>query len=362
MREQPSRIGASGQALALTWRSPALRRAQLSFGAMWAGEWAVMVTVGVVAFKDAGAAGVGVVAAARMVPAALLAPFAATVADAVRRERVLAWVGTIRALTLGGAAALLALDGPLVAVYALVVVATIVQTLYRPAHSALLPALCASPQELTSANLVRGLLDSVATLTGPLAAAVLLGLSGAALAFAACAGVSLWAGLLVVGLPYEAPPRLTGASAGTRAALAGIRAIGADNRLLLITGVTTIQTFTRGALSVLSVVVAIDLLDTGEPGVGVLNGAVGAGAVLGSVFAVLFVGHGRLAAWFGLGVVLWDPRSPASACCRIARPRSRCSPWSGSATRSSTSAPSRSRRGSWTSPSWHACSRGSRRS
>ena len=195
-------IGDSGRALVLTVRSPTLWRAQLSFGVMWAGEWAVMVTLGVVAYRAGGAPAVGLVTALRMVPAALVAPFAATVADAVRRERVLAWIGGIRAVTLAAAAAVLTLDGPTAAVYGLAVLATIVQTLFRPAHSALLPALCASPQELTSANLVRGLLDSLATLTGPLAAAVLLQLSGPAGAFAGCAAASLFAGLLVVTLPY----------------------------------------------------------------------------------------------------------------------------------------------------------------
>ena len=39
------------------------------------------------------------------------------------------------------------------------------------------------------------------------------------------------------------------------------------------------QTFTRGAFSVLAVVVAIELLEAGAAGVGILNGAVGAGAV-----------------------------------------------------------------------------------
>ena len=68
---------------------------------------AVMVALGVVAFRDGGVAAVGVVTAVRMVPAALLAPFAATLADRVRRERVLAWIGLIRAATLGSAAALL---------------------------------------------------------------------------------------------------------------------------------------------------------------------------------------------------------------------------------------------------------------
>ena len=65
------------------------------------------------------------------------------------------------------------------------------------------------------------------------------------------------------------------------------------------------QTFTRGAFSVLAVVVAIELLETGAAGVGILNGAVGAGAVLGSLAALMLVRHGRLAVWLGAGVALW---------------------------------------------------------
>jgi hypothetical protein len=142
----------TGRAIALTVRSASLRRAQLSFALIWAGEWTVMVTLGVVAFRDGGSAAVGVVMALRLLPAALLTPFAAAVADAVRRERVVAGVGMIRGATLATAAAVLALDGPLTTVYALTVLATVAQTLYRPAHSALLPALCAGPNELTGAT------------------------------------------------------------------------------------------------------------------------------------------------------------------------------------------------------------------
>ena len=92
-----TRLGAGARGAADAWaqvaRSGPLRRAQLSFAAMWAGEAAVMVAVGVVAFRDGGVAAVGIVTALRMAPAALLAPFAAAWADRVRRERVLAWVG-----------------------------------------------------------------------------------------------------------------------------------------------------------------------------------------------------------------------------------------------------------------------------
>jgi hypothetical protein len=53
------------------------------------------------------------------------------------------------------------------------------------------------------------------------------------------------------------------------------------------------------------VVVAIDLLGTGEPGVGVLTAGLGAGAVLGSLGASLLVTTRRLGAWFAVGVALW---------------------------------------------------------
>ena len=53
-----------------------------------------------------------------------------------------------------------------------------------------------------------------------------------------------------------------------------------------------VQTFTRGCLTVFVVVVAIDLLDTGDAGVGVLNAAIGAGGVLGSIFAFGLVRRG----------------------------------------------------------------------
>jgi Na+/melibiose symporter-like transporter len=272
---------------------------------MWAGESAFMVALGVLAFRSGGVAAVGVVTAARMAPAALLTPFLATMADRVRRERVLTCVGLIRAVTLGCAAASTAAGGPAAATYGLAVVATVAMTLYRPAHCALLPALAKSPQELASANAVRGMLDSLATLGGPLAAAVLLAASGPAAVFGACSAASLLAGLVVVALPYDAPPRAAAAGGGGREILQGFTTIAGDRRLSLITGLGVLQTFTRGCLTVFVVVVAIDVLDTGDPGVGVLSAAVGAGGVLGSALAFGLVRRGGLARWFGVGIALF---------------------------------------------------------
>jgi CRP-like cAMP-binding protein len=242
-----------------------------------------------------------------MAAAALLAPWLATVADRVRRERVLTAVGLIRAAALGGAAATTAAGGPVLITYILAVVATVALALFRPAHSALLPALCTSPRQLTRANAVRGLLDSSATLGGPAAAAVLLAVSGPGAVFGACAAASLLGGLVVVGLAYDAPPRraVAAASGAGSQVLEGFRTIAADRGLALITGLGLAQTFTRGCLGVLTVVVAIDLLDAGDSGVGILTAAVGAGGMVGSLLAFGLVGHGRLALWFGVGVALF---------------------------------------------------------
>src|SRR5215213_6548938 len=147
-----ARIRDWATALGEVAQSGPLRRAQASFGAMWASESAFVVGLAVVAYRDGGVVAVGIVTGARMAAAALLAPLLATVADRVRRERVLAGVGLIRAATLGGAAVVTAAGAPATATYGLAVVATVAQALYRPAHSALLPALCTSPRQLTSAN------------------------------------------------------------------------------------------------------------------------------------------------------------------------------------------------------------------
>jgi predicted MFS family arabinose efflux permease len=298
-------LGRSTRAPAGVAPSAAIRRAQISFGAMWASESAFVVGLAVLAFRDGGAGAVGIVTGARMAAAALLAPPLATVADRVRRERVLTSVGLIRAGTLGGAAVVTAAGGSSAAVYGLAVVATVAQGLYRPAHSALLPALCASPQQLTAANAVRGMLDSLATLGGPAVAAVLLAVSGPAAVFAACAVASLLGGLAVVGLSYDAPPRSTTTAGGGREVLRGFATIAADRRLALITALGVVQTFTRGCLTVFAVVVAINLLGTGDAGVGVLTAAVGAGGMAGSTLAFGLVGHGRLALWFGVGIALF---------------------------------------------------------
>jgi MFS family permease len=202
-----SRLKVAASAFASNAVNDNLRRAQLSYFAAWTAEWAFTVALGIVAYRDGGATAVGLVGLLRMVPSAVVAPLAAPLADRGRRERVLVLVSSIRGVATGAAGIVVALDEPVLIVYVLAALATVAGTLYRPAHSALLPSLCRTGQELTSANAVRGMLDSVATLAGPLLAAVLVEFTGVAVVFAVAAAASLAAAALLLRLRYDAPPR-----------------------------------------------------------------------------------------------------------------------------------------------------------
>jgi hypothetical protein len=151
------------------------------------------------------------------------------------------------------------------------------------------------------------LLDSVSTLVGPLLAALLLDVSGPEAVFALTAGLSLWSALLVSLIDYEPAPRETPPAPIRIAAdtAEGLRAIAAQRDVTMLFGLGAVQAVTRGALNVFTVVVAIELLETGEPGVGVLTAAVGIGAVVGSLGASVLVGSRRLAAYTGVGIALW---------------------------------------------------------
>ena len=146
---------------------------------------------------------------------------------------------------------------------------TIAATLFRPAHSALLPSLCHTGHELASANVVRGMLDSAATLVGPLLAAVLLGVADVDVVFAVAAAASLWSAALLLRMTYDAPPRPSSPGpTSVREVVEGLRVVARNRDLALVLGLAAAQSFTRGALTVFSVLVSIELLGRGEPGAG----------------------------------------------------------------------------------------------
>jgi len=293
-----------------TWRrllaNGALSRSLLSFGFAFTAEWAFTVAIGLVAFADGGPIAVGLVGLLRLLPAALLAPVISTYADRMPRERVLIASSLVRGgATLAAAPVLLAGASP-VLVYALAIVSTVAFTPYRASHSALMPSLCRTPDELTSVNVVRGGLDSVSVILGPMVAALLVAVADVAAVFVFAGVCGLVSAVLLVRLDYERQPL---SPAGSRHLVAevrdGLSAVTSDVGVAVVVGLVVLQAAIRGAFTVLVLVVALDLLDGTQSSVGVMQGAVGIGALVGSMLCTMLVGSRAMARWLGVAVVLW---------------------------------------------------------
>jgi hypothetical protein len=125
--------------------------------------------------------------------------------------------------------------------------------------------------------------------------------------FLITAGAMLLSAVLLTGVPSVQEERAEGREAVSilDELLAGFRAIAGQRRLRLLVGLFGAQTFVDGMLNVLIVVIALELLDTGQAGVGFLNSALGIGGLIGALAAAALVGRGRLAANFGFGIFIW---------------------------------------------------------
>ncbi len=286
-------------------RNGALVRALLSFGAAYTAEWAFTVAISLVAYANGGAVAVGLVGLLRLVPAALLAPAVSTYADRLPREKVLFVSSAVRGLATVLTAPILIAGGPIWIVYALAIVSTIAFTPYRASHSALMPLLCRAPEELTSINVVRGLLDSFSVVVGPFVAAVLVSVSDVASVFVFAGVCGILSAVLVLGLKYERLPLPASKRRILTEIREGMRALSENDGVWLVFFFVILQTVIRGAFTVFVVVVAIDLLGRGESEVGVLQGAVGIGALVGSAACTLLVGSRAMTRWLALAVVLW---------------------------------------------------------
>lgn len=301
-----NRLAQSLRMLREVFANAELRRLELAWGGFYVGEWAHVVTLFVIAFNAGGIVAVGLVSVLRTLPPALVVPFSALLADRYRRERVLLAVHLVRAATIGGAAAVLFLDGPVAVVYTLAAAAALASAGFRPAQWALLPMLARTPRELVAANAASSTIESVASLAGPALAGVLLAISGPGVVFAVSAGFFVSSGLLVTRiLPRFEQAAQRGIVEVERGSLAGFRALAHDPQPRLLTALFAAQTFVRGLIAVLAVVASIDLLGMGDSGVGYLNAAVGAGGFIGALGALSLVGSRRLGRTFGTALVLW---------------------------------------------------------
>jgi MFS family permease len=292
--------------------NPNLRRIELAYAGSAIGNYAFSVAITIYAFHHGGVAAVGIVTAVRQAAAASIAPFAASLSDRFRREHVMLASDAGRIGCTGGIAVLVSSGAPRISVYALAVGASIFGAVFRPAEASLVPLVAGTPQELTAANVTASTFDSVGIFVGPALGAFLIAFSGYTAAFAVIAATFAWSALFVLRISSGA--RAAGRSStdeddsgagGLRSLFDGFRTIAREPRLRLLIGLYDAQCFVAGALGVLIVATAIDVLGIGNAGVGVLQSACGIGAIAGAGVALTLVSRSRLGRDLALGLVLW---------------------------------------------------------
>jgi MFS family permease len=269
----------------------ALPRVLAGYGLFVLTEYAVWIAMLVFAYTRGGVTVAGLVAVAQLVPAAVVAPMVAPIAD--RRSPVVLLTGgyLVQAAAMAAAAAAVIAGVPLAAYAAAVVAATAVTTT-RPAQSALVPSVAATPDQLTAANVVVGWLEAAGYAAAGLLAGMLISLAGVGSVFAVCAGLALAAALLVAGLrvaPLASPEQdadglLSGVGEGLRLAVR-------RPRLRLMLALLAAEAVVVGALELLVVILAISVLDRPQAWAGYLAFAFGAGAVLAATVSAALVGR-----------------------------------------------------------------------
>ena len=112
MRRLREHLAESGRAFVAIFRNANLRRLELAWAASAVSHWGFLVAVSVYAYGEGGEEAVGLLFLLRLVPAALVSPFAGVLADRFRRERVLFGSALVRCLLIAAAAIGVAADFP----------------------------------------------------------------------------------------------------------------------------------------------------------------------------------------------------------------------------------------------------------
>ncbi|MFC6239612.1 cyclic nucleotide-binding domain-containing protein [Longivirga aurantiaca] len=263
-------------------------------------EFYAWLTIILWAFDRGGAGLAGVAAVVQLVPAALLGPALAGIGDRLPRGTALALAHGLVAVLSAVTWAALAADASTAVVIGASTLLTTAIAVVRPIHFAALPQLASAPAQLVSANSLSSVLDGSTRFIGPVVAGVLVAGSGPTTAMAVAVAVAILPPLLCLRLGLSAPAAADDEESGLRGALGGLISLWRDWASLALLLVLAIDFVVTGALDILGVAYAKDVLDLAEDGAGLLIGSLGIGGLLGA-FVGAWLSHGRRLA----RVVVW---------------------------------------------------------
>jgi MFS family permease len=294
----------AGIAFAAVFRNPNLRLVEISWAGTVNAYSIFIVALGFYAYERGGAAAVGLVGLLRVLPSVVAAPFGSVLGDRYRRERVVVAINVARSVTIVAAAGAVFLDAPAGIVYALASVMGLLQSVFRPTQSALLPLLAQTPEELTASNLVLTTIESLGIFIGPAIGGVLIAVASTETVFTITGALFLVSALVLVGVSVERTAAQVRRRSFVSEAFVGFGTVAHDARLRLVISLYGLQTLVAGAVNVMIVVLALETLDMGKAGIGFLNSALGIGGLLGGIAVVGLVARPRLGSAFGFGLVL----------------------------------------------------------
>jgi MFS family permease len=270
------------------------------------GGWALTIALAVYAFDRSGAGAVGLVTAARLLPAMLAAPLTGGLVDRGNRGRVVAAACACEAACLAITAALVFAHASLPLIVVLAAVSSVAATAPRPGLQALLPALADSPSDLTVATAAWSAVDNVGFLLGGGAGGAAIAVAGVGTVVALAAAIVAVAAVLAAGLPRvtaTAPDELEEDDEGLSSVLGGLRTVLQAPMLrvpfALFAGLLVLE----GTTDVQLVALALGKLGMGNGGPGILYAAWGAGGILASGVVLLLVRRRGYGLALGVGAL-----------------------------------------------------------
>jgi MFS family permease len=299
------RLLASTTAIRAVLANRDLGRVLASWLAANGGTYAFLVVTIVAAYAQGGALAAGLLGVVRYLPPTVVAPFAGIPTSRWRADRVLLAVNVGRATSIFLTFIVMVAGGNLALLFLLVGIEAGFGGLTRPLHLSVLPWLARTPGELVASNIASSAAEGLGTLVGPALAGLLLATTGLIGALAATAALMAIAALSIVSVQVPMFRRSSG-PADLRAGLtAGVRIMARTPAVRIVVVDAWLQTLVRGMLTILLVVAAIEQLGMGEPGVGVLSAAIGAGGVLGAIVAVSLTSRSVFSSTFALSLAMW---------------------------------------------------------
>ena len=283
----------AGRRIADPGALPGGRGLNVLVGVHSAVEFAVWVTVLVVAYQRGGASATGLAVAAQLVPAALCAPIVTAAGDRFPRHLVLTAGFAVLAASAATLAVALAAELPLGAVYVPAAAFTVALSSTPSSVASLLVHHARSPQQLIRWNVGVAIGQATGSLVGPLITALVLATAAPWVA-AGSVAVTCAVTAVAVGRRFprdDRPPSNLRLAQVVSDSLEGLRYAATNRSTGVILAFTGLVGVMIGAYDVILVAVAFDQWGSGDSGAAILTTIFFVGALAASAIA------GRRLSW-----------------------------------------------------------------